>query len=856
MGNKTKDDSGFAAIWLDTLEDKRAAGNIYEELTISSFGQNKDGMVESISLNFAREQSADTSNFRKGDIVILYLYKADATPNACAQMVNRASIKEITTEGVELVLRNSQTDRQVFNTPDGTFWAIEHDMFESSSRALYSAMHSFLSASKQRRDLILSQRQPTIDEHVHMRGEYGAFNTLVERAKQSRDLFLVIGPPGTGKTSFGLLNILKEELTDPHSNVLLLSYTNRAVDEICSKLVESKIDFLRIGSPLNCDEAYHDHLLSERVQQCRTSKEVKDVISGMRVFCATTAALNANIHLFKIKHFDLAVIDESSQILEPHLIGLLSAQSGGRDAISRFVLIGDHKQLPAVVQQTPEESHVDDDELRSIGLTDCRLSLFERLLSNFKTDHGYDPRYVYMLTRQGRMHRDIAEFPNYAFYGNRLEVVPLHHQTLPTEICHSQNGIEQMLRTRRIAFVATQKPRAAASVKTNQVEAEMIAATVVQIYNICKDRFDESQTVGVIVPYRNQIATIRGAIDRYGIGVLHNITIDTVERYQGSQRDYIIYGFTVQQPYQLNFLTNNVFEEDGMVIDRKLNVAMTRARLHLVLVGNPDILRENYTFYNLLEFVKSKDGYVDVPTEQFCMGDFRMPTAAQRNSEDDAFLGNNRDANLVFICYGRSDFSHGMSVYSREEERNIGLTAANQVEIFCRYLMPQYLNEAKQTFMASKEEIVKLATEYGGRLRMVDVGCGPATCGLALAETMADEDINIEYVGIDVSEEMLAEGERQTERFGGRNISWRFASSMEEAAESLSDAALSPSLTIFSFSHFFASIDGETAERLAEQIIKIMASRKEDKHLFVVMQPQEDNRLMAFRAFRKVMNEV
>lgn len=856
VGNKTKDDSGFAAIWLDTLEDKRAAGNIYEKLTISSFGQNKEGMVESISLNFAREQSADTSNFRKGDIVILYPYKADATPNACAQMVNRASIKEITTEGVELVLRNSQTDRQVFDTPDGTFWAIEHDMFESSSRALYSAMHSFLSASKQRRDLILSQRQPTIDEHVHMRGEYGAFNTLVERAKQSRDLFLVIGPPGTGKTSFGLLNILKEELTDPHSNVLLLSYTNRAVDEICSKLVESQIDFLRIGSPLNCDEAYHDHLLSERVQQCRTSKEVKDVISGMRVFCATTAALNANIHLFKIKHFDLAVIDESSQILEPHLIGLLSAQSGGRDAISRFVLIGDHKQLPAVVQQTPEESHVDDDELRSIGLTDCRLSLFERLLSNFKTDHGYDPRYVYMLTRHGRMHRDIAEFPNYAFYGNRLEVVPLHHQTLPTEICHSQNGIEQMLRTRRIAFVAAQKPRAAASVKTNQVEAEMIAATVVQIYNIGKDRFDESQTVGVIVPYRNQIATIRGAIDRYGIGVLHNITIDTVERYQGSQRDYIIYGFTVQQPYQLNFLTNNVFEEDGMVIDRKLNVAMTRARLHLVLVGNPDILRENYTFYNLLEFVKSKDGYVDVPTEQFCKGDFRMPTAAQQNSEDDAFLGNNRDANLVFICYGRSDFSHGMSVYSREEERNIGLTAANQVEIFCRYLMPKYQKEAKQTFLARKEELMKLAAEYSGHLRMVDVGCGPATCGVALAETMADDDINIEYVGIDVSEEMRAEGERQMKRFGGQNISWRFASSMEEAAESLSDAAQSPTLTIFCFSHFFASIDGETAERLAEQIIKIMASRKEDNHMFVVMQPQEDNRLMAFRAFRKVMNEV
>ena len=170
--------------------------------------------------------------------------------------------------------------------------------------------------------------------------------------------------------------------------------------------------------------------------------------------------------------------------------------------------------------------------------------------------------------------------------------------------------------------------------------------------------------------------------------------------------------------------------------------------------------------------------------------------------------------------------------------------------------MPKYQNEAKQTFLARKEELMKLAAEYGGRLQMVDVGCGPATCGVALAETMADDDINIEYVGIDVSEEMRAEGERQMKRFGGRNISWRFASSMEEAAESLSDAAQSPTLTIFSFSHFFASIDGETAERLAEQIIKIMAARKEDNHMFVVMQPQEDNRLMAFRAFRKVMNEV
>ena len=99
----------------------------------------------------------------------------------------------------------------------------------------------------------------------------------------------------------------------------------------------------------------------------------------------------------------------------------MCARSGNADAISRFVLIGDHKQLPAVVQQTEAESRVTEPELLSIGLTDCRRSLFERLLSSFKTVDGYDCRYVYMLTRQGRMHRDIADFPNEAFYGGRLE---------------------------------------------------------------------------------------------------------------------------------------------------------------------------------------------------------------------------------------------------------------------------------------------------------------------------------------------------------------------------------------------------------------------------------------------------
>lgn len=888
VGNKSKDDSGFAAIWLDTIEDKRAAGNIYEDMTIYSFGT--DGsMVKSLKLRFASEQSADTSNFRKGDIVILYPYHRGAVPNACAQMVNRASIRDITAEGIDVVLRNSQTDRKVFDSGNDTRWAIEHDMFESSSRTLYSGMHRFLSASQERRNLILCQRKPSIDTSRHAKGEYGRFNTLVERAKQACDLFLVIGPPGTGKTSFGLLNILREELADEHSNIVLLSYTNRAVDEICGKLTENGIDFLRIGSELNCDAAYHEHLLANRMLQCLTSKEVKEMIGRTRVFCATTAALNANTQLFRIKHFDLAIIDEASQILEPHLIGLLSAAAGGRNAIGRTILIGDHKQLPAVVQQTEGESAVTEPELRAIGLTDCRHSLFERLLANFKTDDGYDPRYVYMLTRQGRMHEDIAEFPNYAFYGNRLAPVPLDHQTLPCLPTDEGNGIAQMLSRQRVAFVASPKPAVSASVKTNTAEAEMIAATVVQIYRMEKNTFDVMQTVGVIVPYRNQIATIRNAIDSYGIAPLHDITIDTVERYQGSQRDYIIYGFTVQQYNQLNFLTNNVFEEDGMVIDRKLNVAMTRARLHLVLVGNPDILVEDFTFYKLLWFLRCKGCYLDVPKDDYCCGHFSITSGKdgidgecravnegmtdrllnaftqevesrlktdERTVWPDGILGNSDAFNKALVNYGRSAFSDSATVFSRTAGRNITISAYDQTLLYCHYFTPKHYIEAKAAFQRIECTALSKGIGTDGCVRMIDIGCGPATDGIAFAEQFCGSAKRIEYIGIDTSEAMRNIAGRLLATAAPDTMTWQLYDSVEWIGDSVPTTDReAPSLTVFNLSHFFACADGRFAENLAANIAAMAEKDKPSMCIAVIRQSAYDARMRSYTVFKKCMEQ-
>ena len=151
--------------------------------------------------------------------------------------------------------------------------------------------------------------------------------------------------------------------------------------------------------------------------------------------------------------------------------------------------------------------------------------------------------------------------------------------------------------------------------KVNSVEASVIADVVVTARKMLGEAYDVASSIGVIVPYRNQISTVRMAIDAVaasaGFDDLHDIAIDTVERYQGSQRDVIVYGFTAKRPYQLSFLTDTEYfdETDNAIIDRKLNVAMTRARKRLVLVGYAALLRRDTTFRRLIEYAERKHAF-------------------------------------------------------------------------------------------------------------------------------------------------------------------------------------------------------------------------------------------------------
>ena len=837
---------GFAGNWHIPLHEKLEAGNILTGLTIQEKQSSGPGKgYDLIELHIPTQDEDFLPNFRTGDMVILYAYKEE--PDMRKQILMKGNILELQPDRMTLVLRNGQQNKDIIGGKEEVF-AVEHDFSDTSANNGFRGLYAFLSAQADRKELLLGVRPPAQLEDVKLNGDYGRFNELILKEKQAKDYFLLVGPPGTGKTSCALRFMVEEALSEPDTSILLLSYTNRAVDEICAMLTDSGIadrtPFIRIGNELSCDKRFVPYLLKYSLDDCPKLTDIQQKMARTRIFVGTTTAINNRLNLFTLKHFQLAIIDEASQILEPDLIGILSARHQQHNAIDKFVLVGDYKQLPAIAQQSAEEATVTDLLLRNIGLEDCRNSLFERLYKSSPDTCRS------ILHKQGRMHPAIAEFPNQTFYyREQLESVPLPHQLEETPYeagLTPQDAIDQLLLARRMVFIPAEAPdHLTCSDKTNPNEARIVATLLGHIYRLTESRFDPNRTVGVIVPYRNQIAMIRKEIARLQLPALQDISIDTVERYQGSQRDIIIYSFTIQNFSQLNFLTANTFQEGNFLIDRKLNVALTRARKQLLLTGNPHILGANITFYKLMEYIRLHNGYLETDALSFCRGDFTLPSYRKNWEVTDgtyslpahfkqifpeliappAQLEENETYYREATAYGRSDFR------TLSEE----MSPSDFCQVYNYLYMRKQYAAAQALFTGSGNWLHDLIRKVSGRVVFCDLSCEAGASGLAFADVCRSlPHLDLTYTSIYPMQEMgeTSEAFFRSPAYKHIQASWYPRLSAVPTAFWQAHAVLTE-LVIFNLSSLFDRIAPREARDLALQINQLVHARPLNHYVLV-----------------------
>lgn len=602
--NRLHSTRSMAALWNADTDLKMENGDIIPGLHITSLRHNEYGAVEAVEIvtgnneitgdtrpsEFQQISPFSAPNFRPGDSVVFYEREKDDDKVTNRQIL-RCAVEKINGNRLWLSLHAPMSGKSFFDKSKS--YCIEHDHHESSFTKLYASLFSLLTTDTARRELLLCQRKPQADEPTDGFVSNSTVANIVERAARAQDFFLLVGPPGTGKTSVALRDMVLRFHSD-RKQLLLAAYTNRAVDEICCMLESTGLEYVRQGNKLACDPAFHRRLLSSILSDCGRRTEVLEKLKNVDIIVSTVASLSSNLELLRLKHADVAIFDEASQILEPQILRLLCAtDDSGQCLVRKFIMIGDHKQLPAVVVQPSRQSEVEVPSLKAIGLTNCRNSLFERLHHSVNDD----PRFVAMLSRQGRMHTDIAEFTNRIFYHGKLEPVPLPHQTgpLPFDI------------PGRVVFIdVPQPPLEQRQSKMNVAEAEEVANLVVRLGHLYEKSglmFDTAKMIGVIVPFRRQISLIREKLAEKGVDNPQSIIIDTVERFQGSQRDIIIYDTTISNDYELELLSEAV-DIDGTLVDRKLNVALTRARSQMFIIGSKDILSQSPLYKSLIDFAE------------------------------------------------------------------------------------------------------------------------------------------------------------------------------------------------------------------------------------------------------------
>jgi DNA replication ATP-dependent helicase Dna2 len=382
-------------------------------------------------------------------------------------------------------------------------------------------------------------------------------------ALAAHDYALIQGPPGTGKTR--MVAELVRLLVARGERVLLAAFTNQAVDNMLLRLLESGYsEFRRLGHELSVAPPLRQFRLgthgggsADTVAGADPVAWRADLVRAPVV--ASTAATWASEQYDGAGDalaFDVAIVDEASQLTVPALFGALRFAQ-------RFVLVGDNRQLPPLVA-SPEAA--------AGGLSE---SLFTQLLAR------WGERSSVRLTRQYRMHPVICSFPSQAFYGGALVTEGAAMDARLALADGPPSGWDVVLDPARpvvLVDVPPARQEAPLNPKSSPRQADAVRALA---QALCLRGVPQGH-VGVIAPYRAHVAAVRQRLAASG---LTDMLVDTVDRFQGGEREVMILAFGLDQPpapgrHGTDFLSDPY----------RLNVALTRAQRKLVLVANRQVL--------------------------------------------------------------------------------------------------------------------------------------------------------------------------------------------------------------------------------------------------------------------------
>ncbi|XP_078107030.1 DNA replication ATP-dependent helicase/nuclease DNA2-like [Sander vitreus] len=408
----------------------------------------------------------------------------------------------------------------------------------------------------------------------------------------SKDYTLIVGMPGTGKTT--TICTLVRILHACGFSVLLTSYTHSAVDNILLKLKRFRVGFLRLGQ----GQKVHPDILPYTEESARKkgvhSLSKLEQLYNKELVVATTC-MGIRHPIFTRRRFDFCIVDEASQISQPICLGPLFYAK-------RFVLVGDHQQLPPIVQNQ---------EARSLGMDE---SLFKRLELHSEA--------VVQLNVQYRMNRQIMSLSNSLMYEGRLEcgsertatalltlpfLLSVQSELSSYSKTHTQPDLAwiqpMLLPSNPVCFLDCSTVPALESVEQGGVSNPTEAALIHKILSLLIKAGCKPSDIGVIAPYRQQLKSISALLQS---SAFTGVEVNTVDRYQGRDKSLIIFSFVRSTTDERNL---------GELLKdwRRLNVAITRAKHKLLMVGSTKTLRRYAPVEKLLNHLQEENMIIQLP---------------------------------------------------------------------------------------------------------------------------------------------------------------------------------------------------------------------------------------------------